>query len=304
MRARRRAIAFYLFISPWLLGLLLLWIVPLLVGFLMSLTNYDGLNLNRLSFVGLNNYMRAFQDPDVRFAFVRTLLWNVINVPLWLVVSFGLALLMNQSIRGRGLWRTLLYLPSVIPPVGVAWIWKIFLERNYGLLNGLISLIIPGSATLWLGADNALLSLSVIACWTGLGTGMIIFLAGLQNIPIELDEAARIDGASTRNVFRYITLPLMSPIILFQLILGLISGFQAFAVPILMFGQGKMDATVPRSVYLYMVHTYQQIFVFQRYGYGAALLWLLFIVIVGITVIVFKTSHFWVYEENSATEAA
>jgi multiple sugar transport system permease protein len=304
MRARRRTIAFYLFISPWLLGFLLLWIVPLLVGFLMSLTNYDGLNLDRLSFVGLNNYARAFQNPDVQFAFVRTLLWNSINVPLWLVASFGLALLMNQSIRGRGLWRTLLYLPSVIPPVGVAWIWKIFLERNYGFLNGLISLVIPGSATLWLGADNALLSLSVIACWTGLGTGMIIFLAGLQNIPAELEEAARIDGADARNVFRYITLPLMSPIILFQLILGLISGFQAFAVPMLMFGQGGMNATVPRSVYLYMVHTYQQIFVGQRFGYGAALLWLLFIVIVGITVIVFKTSRFWVYEEISITEAA
>jgi len=303
MRKRRRMIAFYLFIAPWLLGFVLLWIIPLVVGFLMSLTNYDGLNLDRLTFVGLNNYVRAFQDVDVRFAFARTLGWNLFNVPLWLIASFGLALLMNRSIRARGFWRTLVYLPSVIPPVGVAWIWKIILERNYGLLNGFISLFIPGSATLWLGAENALVSLSVISCWTGLGFGMVIFLAGLQNIPPELDEAARIDGAGAWGVFRHITVPLMSPIILFQLILGLINGFQAFAVPILMFGQGSMSATVPRSVYLYMVHTYQETFVSQRYGYGAALLWLLFIVILGITLVVFRTSRYWVYEETSPAEA-
>ncbi len=300
MRKRRRAIAFYLFISPWLLGFVLLSIVPLVVGFWMSMTNYNGLNWDTLSFQGFDNYVKALQDPEVLFAFSRTVGWTLINVPLLLVTSFGLALLMNQSIRGRGVLRTLLYLPSVIPPVGIAWIWKIILERNYGLLNGFIDLFIPGSATYWLGPDHALVSLSVIACWTGLGAGMVIFLAGLQNIPAELEEAARIDGANAWGVFRYVTLPMMSPIILFQVILGLISTFQAFAVPILIYmtsGGGGMGVTVTRSVRLYMIHTYQEIFVNQRFGYGAALLWLLFIFILIVTAGVFKTSRYWVYEE-------
>jgi multiple sugar transport system permease protein len=133
---------------------------------------------------------------------------------------------------------------------------------------------------------------------------MVIFLAGLQNIPTELEEAARIDGANAWGVFQNITLPLMSPIILFQVILGLIGAFQAFAVPILMYGQGGMGVTVTRSVRLYMIHTYQEIFVNQRFGYGAALLWLLFIFILVVTVVVFKTSRFWVYEEpNLAGDA-
>jgi len=304
MRKRRRAIAFYLFISPWLLGFVLLSIVPLVVGLWMSMTNYNGLNWDTLSFQGFNNYAKALQDPEVLFAFGRTVGWTLINVPLWLVTSFGLALLMNQSIRARGVLRTLLYLPSVIPPVGIAWIWKIILERNYGLLNGFIDLFIPGSATYWLGPDHALVSLSVIACWTGLGSGMVIFLAGLQNIPAELEEAARIDGANAWGVFRYVTLPMMSPIILFQVILGLIGAFQAFAVPVLMYGGGGMGVTVTRSVRLYMIHTYQEIFVNQRFGYGAALLWLLFIFILVVTAVVFKTSRYWVYEEANPAGGA
>jgi len=304
MRKRRRAIAFYLFISPWLLGFVLLSIVPLVVGLWMSMTNYNGLNWDTLSFQGFNNYAKALQDPEVLFAFGRTVGWTLINVPLWLVTSFGLALLMNQSIRARGVLRTLLYLPSVIPPVGIAWIWKIILERNYGLLNGFIDLFIPGSATYWLGPDHALVSLSVIACWTGLGSGMVIFLAGLQNIPAELEEAARIDGANAWGVFRYVTLPMMSPIILFQVILGLIGAFQAFAVPVLMYGGGGMGVTVTRSVRLYMIHTYQEIFVNQRFGHGAALLWLLFIFILVFTAVVFTTSRYWVYEEANPAGGA
>ncbi len=305
-RDSRRALAFYLFLTPWVLGFIFLWLVPLVVGIGMSLTNYDGLNLNSIKFVGLANYTEALSDPDVGWAFARTLVWNGINLPLWLVCSFGLALLMNQSIRARGFFRTLFYLPSIVPPVAVVWIWRVILDTNNGLLNGILSVFVPGTAVRWFGNSLAVQSLSAIAVWTGLGSGMVIFLAALQNIPAELEEAALIDGASRLGVLQHITIPLMTPIIFFQLILGLISGLQAFVIPMLIYGRGKMTADastpIPRNVMLYMVQTYREIFIDQRFGYGAALLWLMFVVILGLTFVVFLTSRFWVFTGDEAEE--
>jgi multiple sugar transport system permease protein len=301
-REGRRAIAFYLFLTPWILGLIFLWVVPLVVGIGMSMTNYDGLNLSSIKFVGFANYTEALSDPDTGWAFSRTLLWNLINLPLWLICSFGLALLLNQSIRARGFFRTLFYLPSILPSVAVVWAWRVILDPNYGLLNGVLSILQPGTALRWFGNSLALQSLSAISVWTGLGAGMVIFLAGLQNIPAELEEAARIDGANRLNVLRYITIPLMTPIIFFQVILGLISGLQAFLIPMLIYGRGGMGSNaaepIPRNVTLYMVHTYRQIFINQRFGYGAALLWLMFVLILGLTLVVFVSSRYWVYSDS------
>lgn len=296
-RTWRRAAAFYLFIAPWLIGFVLLGVVPLILGFLTSLTNYDGLNLADVKFVGLRNYTRLLEDPDAAFSFQRTLLWSALNVPVWLILSFALALILNQNIRGRGAFRTLYYLPSLIPLVATIWIWRIFLDTNYGLLNGIISLVRPGTAIPWL-SEHALPSLTAIAVWTGLGSGMVIFLAGLQGIPTELEEAARIDGANRWHVLRYVTIPLMTPVIFFQLILALIGSFQALAVPLLLAGSGQ-GSVPPRATYLYMVHTYRQIFVYQRFGYGTALLWLLFVVILALTLLLFRTSRYWVHYEVS-----
>jgi multiple sugar transport system permease protein len=302
-RRWRRRFWFYLFITPWLLGLVLLWVVPLGLGFATSLTNYDGLNLANLKFVGLGNYVRAFTlDPDVAYSFTQTLKWGALNLPAWMILSFILALILNQPVRGRGLFRTLYYLPSVVPTVALVWIWRIILDRNAGLLNAVISLFRPGTALLWL-TTYALQGLTVVAVWTGLGAGMIVFLAALQGIPDELVEAARIDGANRVQVFRHVTVPLMTPVIFYVLVQGLIGSFQQYVIPQLLTGTGGAGgaslAKVPaRSVYLFMSHTNRQIFVMQKFGYGTALLWLLFIVVALITILIFRTSKYWVYTEQ------
>jgi multiple sugar transport system permease protein len=294
-RTRRRRRAFYAFVSPWFLGFVLLTLFPLVAGFLISLTDYDGLNPRSMDFVGLRNYVTAVSDPNVRHASGRTLVWTLLNLPAWIVASFLLAILVNLKIKGIGIFRTLFYIPSVIPAVGLVWTWKILLEQNYGLLNGFLSTFRPGTAVGWL-SDQAIYGVSVMALWSGLGAGMIIFLAGLQGMPDELVEAAKIDGANSFQVFWKITLPLMTPVLFFQIVLGLISAFQMFIIPWLA-TTSEAVGVPPRGVYLYMVNIYRQIFGVGRFGYGMAMLWLLIIVIMALTLLVFRTQRYWVYSE-------
>jgi ABC-type sugar transport system permease subunit len=301
-RKWRRTAWFYGFITPWLLGFIFLWIIPLSVGFLTSLTDYDGLNLATVKFLGLGNYIRVLTtDADALFSFGQTLKWTVLNLPTWMTLGFILALILNQDVKGLGFFRTAYYLPSVVPLVALIWIWKIVLDRNAGLVNAMLNLIRPGTAINWL-AVYALQGLTVIAVWSGLGWAMVVFLAGLQGISDELIEAARIDGANTLQIFGFITIPLMTPVIFFVLVNGLIGSFQQFMVPQLLASIGGGAAAgftqvPPRSVYLSMVHINRQIFNFQRFGYGISLLWLLFIIVAALTVVVFKTSRFWVYTD-------
>jgi len=298
-RAKRRSRTFYAFITPWLLGLIFLTLIPFILGFLTSLTDYDGLNLPTLKFMGLHNYIRAFSDEYVGFSLGRTLIWAALNLPLWMGLSFALALILNQDVKGRGFFRTLYYLPSVVPAVAAVTVWKILLDKNNGLLNGMISIFQPGTAVGWL-TTYALQGMTAIAVWSGLGGGMVIFLAGLQNIPDELVEAAKIDGANGWQVFRYITFPLMTPVIFFQLIMGLIGSFQQLVYPLLLATQtGAYVSVPPRSIYLYMIHTYQEIFANQRYGYGTSLLWLLTIGVTALTLVVFWSQKFWVYSGDT-----
>ena len=299
-RNQRRTLTFYLFVSPWLIGFVLLGIFPLLVGLLTSFTNYDGLNLETVKFVGLGNYARVFEDTDVSFSLVRTILWGLANLPLWLVLSFLLALILNQDVKGRGFFRTIFYLPSLIPITAAVTAWRIILEKNFGMLNASISLFTPEPVAIGWLSDYSLPGMTSIAIWGGLGYGMVIFLAGLQGIPDELKEAAQIDGANSWQVFRHVTLPLMTPVIFFQLVLGLIGSFQQLNLPLLVTKVGIAASSVPpRPIYLYMIHTYQQIFTSGCYGYGTALLWMLFIGILILTWIVFWSEKYWVYSDAS-----
>ncbi len=299
-RLQRRTITFYLFVAPFILYFVLLTVIPLVLGILTSLTNYDGLNLPTIKFLGLGNYLRAFEDPDVPFSMTRTLLWGALNLPLWLSLSFVLAIILNQDVKGRGAFRTLFYLPSIIPQVAAITAWRIILEKNFGYLNALISLFRPNTAIGWL-SDYALPGMTAIAVWGGLGGGMILFLAGLQDIPDELVEAARIDGANGLQIFRWITLPLMTRVIFFVLIQGLIGSFQQLNLPLILSTVGLGSSIPPpRPIYLYMIHTYRQIFTNGRYGYGTALLWLLFIGVFLLTLFVFWTSKFWVFSDSPA----
>jgi len=292
---------FYLFIAPWLLGFIFLSVLPLALGLLTSFTNYDGLNLSSLKFVGLGNYTKMLSDPDFGFSMGKTLQWAALNLPVWIVLSFLLALILNQGVRGRDFFRTLYYMPYVIPTVAMVWIWKIFLDKNYGLFNAFLSVFKPGTSIPWL-SEYALVGLTAIAVFGGLGWGMVIFLAGLQGIPDELMDAARIDGANRLQVFRNVTLPLMTPVIFLVLLNGLISSFQQFILPMLL-GTGTSQLSYPpRDAYFYMLHTYRQLFTYQRFGYGIALLWVLFVVIMFFTVLLFRSERYWVHSDGGAQE--
>ncbi|RIK56044.1 MAG: sugar ABC transporter permease [Chloroflexi bacterium] len=301
-RRAQKTLSFYLFITPWLLGLIGLVVIPLAGGLFISFTNYDGLNLGNLKFVGIRNYTRIFTDADALYSLGRVLLWTALNTPLWLGLSFVLAFLLNQPIRGRGFFRTMYYLPSVIPLVAVAWIGRIMLHSSFGLVNQTLSLIWPGTAINWL-TEYALYSLTAIAVWTGIGSGIVIFLAGLQGIPTELEEAAVIDGASKFQSFRHITIPLMTPIIFYQLVLSVVSAMQYFALPMLLApsagGNAGALATPPtKAVYLFMIHAFRQAFGFQRYGYATALTWFLVVLIMVFTAILFWSAPKWVHYET------
>ncbi len=294
-RSRRRRRAFFAFISPWLAGFLLLTLLPFIIGFIISLTNYDGLNFFNMDFVGVRNYVNAFKDPNVQYTFNRTLIWTALNLPAWFILSLLMAVIVNQKVKGIGIFRTLFYLPSVIPAIGLVWTWKILLEQNYGLLNAFLSFFRPGTAVGWL-SDQAMYGVTAMAVWNGLGAGMIVFLAGMQSVPDELVEAARIDGANDFQVFWFITVPMMTPVLFYQLIMGLIGAFQQFTIPWVA-TTNSVIATPPQSIYLYMINVYRQIFGIGRFGYGMALLWLLIVVIVALTLMIFNTQRYWVYSE-------
>lgn len=297
-RRVRRGVTFYLLVLPWLLGFVLLTAVPLALAFGMSFTNYDGLNAGYLQFVGLENYGRALRDPDAQAALQRSFVLIAIVVPLGLVVQLALAVMLDQRIQARGIFRTLFYVPHVIPVVAGAWVWKIFTDPQGGLLNALISVVRADTHVVWI-VEHPTAVLAAFAIWAAAGGGMVIFLAGLQGIPAEYREAAMIDGAGRWQVARHITLPLLTPVIFFQLVMGMIGTLQILVQPILLTpGVTRMGPGVipPADNYLFVVHAYSKIFVNQLFGYGSALLWILFAIVLALTLVMFRTSRRWVFQ--------
>jgi multiple sugar transport system permease protein len=284
----RRAFSFYVFAGPWVLGFLTLTAFPLGYALWLSLTNSDGLS-NNSRFVGLDNYREVLTDPETLSSLARTGVFTAITVPLSIAAGLLLAVLVNQPIRARGLFRTLLYLPAVVPPVGAALTFKLIFDRDSGAANGVLdALDINGVA--WLMDPYARWVLVTLMLW-GCGNAMIISLAGLQDIPKELHEAARMDGANAWQSFYKITVPMLSPVLFFQVITGIIAAVQSF-LPLLI----SLDPTprgvsaVPEGNYLFMIHVFAQYFANGRYGYASAMLWVLFLIIVAITFLVFRLS--------------
>ena len=309
-RQAQKNIAFYIFISPWLLGFIFLILLPLFGGLILSFTNYDGLNwvpfgdasLNTIKFTGIKNYTRILSDDDAMYSLGRVFVWTLLNTPIWLVVSFSLAYLLHQKIKGRAFFRTIFYLPSVVPIVAIGVISIQLFHNLYGFINQFMQVFIPDFTVNWL-TEYALPSVTSMAVWTGIGGGMIIFLAGLQAIPDVYEEAAVVDGATKFQRFRLITIPLMTPLIFYQLILSLVVALQYYALPLLMSQStgstaGLLSTTPQRDIYLYMIHALRQAFTYQRYGYSLALTWFLVLIIIGITFLLFRTSSSWVYYEN------
>lgn len=292
---------FYLFIAPWVLGFLALTVIPLVYALVVSFTNFDGISTH-WHFIGLANYAELLSTSDTWFSLSRTLLYAIITVPLSVAGGLGLAILLNQRLKAVGLLRTIFYLPSIVPVVASAIMWKLILDRDAGALNAILEPL--GSPVLtWLVDPYVFYALIILVLW-GLGGGMVISLAGLQGVPVELREAARVDGASPWQAFRNVTLPLLSPVLFFQVVTGMIASLQTFVQPLLLSqNNGAASANaVPRSNYLYMVNVYEQFFYNNRFGFGSAMLWVLFLIVLVITLLVFRTSSFWVYYEVDRDE--
>lgn len=285
---------FYAFVSPWLLIFVSLGVFPLLYGLYLSFTNYTGFNLGHLKFIGLDNYRTVFQDSDSMYALGRTLLVTAIIVPLSVFIGLMLAIMLNLKVRGLSWFRTAFYIPAIVPVVSTILMWKFILAGD-GLLNEVLTFLHLPKVN-WLGYDYATASLILLLLW-GAGGSLLVNLAGLKGIPADLYEAAEIDGATPVRKFFLVTLPLMTHVLFFNLIMGIIGTLQLYIQPILLTGSKLLDPPIKPN-YLYLVHAFQQIFAFQRYGYGLALLWVLFIAILLLTILVFYSSRYWVYYET------
>jgi multiple sugar transport system permease protein len=289
-RARREAVAGYLFIAPWLLGLLIFTLGPIIVSFYLSMTNYEVVRAP--VFNGLTNYRILFQDRLFWTALRVTSIYVVVSVPLGLVLSFAVAMLMNQKLKLLGVWRTIFYVPNLVPIIASSVLWLWLFNSQFGLFNTILQYFgIEGPN--WLGHTRwALPSLILMSLW-GVGGPMLIYLAGLQGIPTDLYEACEIDGAGAWRKFTAVTIPMMTPVIFFNLVLGMIAAFQTFAQAFVMTGGGPRYATL-----FYVLYLYQNAFQFFRMGYAAALAWILFLIIFALTVVVFRSSAAWVYYEG------
>jgi multiple sugar transport system permease protein len=285
---QREALLFYLCISPWIIGFFLFYLGPILSSFYFSLTEWD--LLTPPQFIGLENYQRIFtNDPLALKSFKVTLVYTLAYVPLDLGFGLLLATLLNRKLRGIGVFRTIYYLPSVLSGVAYVVMWMWMFNPQHGLINTTLHFFgIQGPRWL-LDPKWALPSLIVMSLW-GVGRSMVIFLAGLQDISPELYEAADIDGANRWAKFWSITLPLLTPSILFNLIFGIILTFQSFTNAFVATNGGPLDSTL-----FYVLYLYRKAFEHLQMGYASALAWLLFLIVLACTLLIFLTSGKWVF---------
>jgi multiple sugar transport system permease protein len=292
--ARKEARWAYLFISPWVIGFILLTLGPMLVSLYLSFSNYSlSSSSSTVVFNSGANYVKLLtQDPKFWHSLGVTVIYALVAVPLQLFFGFMVAFLLNLKVPGLPAWRTIYYIPSVTPGVAAAILWGIIFNPSFGIMNYFLSLIgIKGPG--WLASQQwALPALIIMSLWA-VGGGMIIYLAGLQSIPTTLYEAAEIDGANSLQKLTHVTIPLMTPVIFYNLIVGIIGTFQFFTSVYVLTRGGPADATLFYNLYLY-----NTAFRYMDMGYASALAWVLFLIILLITLLTFKSSAAWVYYEG------
>ena len=290
-RRGRRNIEGWIFIGPAILGILAFQFVPILVSMYASLTTWDG--MNPPEFTGIDNFRRlVVEDEFFRETLKNTIYFTLGHIPLTIVFALILALFCNLSLPGISIFRTAYFIPAVSNVVAISVVWFWIYQPQNGVLNSLLSRIgIEGPA--WLSSTTwAMPAVILVSVWQGVGYPMVILLAGLQGIPHELYEAARIDGASPWNQFWKITIPLLTPTLFFLLITQFISSFQVFGIIYVMTQGGPANAT---SVYIY--YLYQNAFAFGRMGYASAMAWILFAIIAVVTFVQWKLQKRWVFYE-------
>ncbi|SFJ25321.1 multiple sugar transport system permease protein [Paenibacillus sp. UNC496MF] len=288
---RKEALWFYALISPWLIGFLAFVFGPMIASFVISLTKWD--LLTPAKFVGFKNYAKALHhDPLFWQSLKVTVVYSVFSVPLGLVFSLALALLLNQAAWGMRLFRTIFYMPAVVSGVSVMVLWMWIFNPQIGLLNtvlGYFGISGPG----WIFDPKwAMPSLIIMSLWS-VGGGMIIWLAGLKGISPMLYEAANLDGANAWQKFRNVTVPMLTPTIFFNLVMGIVGALQTFGQAYVMTKGGPMNSTLFFNYYLF-----QNAFENFNMGYASALAWFLFVIILALTLVVVKSSDAWVYYEG------
>jgi multiple sugar transport system permease protein len=299
-RDRNEVAAFCAFISPWFVGFVLFAALPLLVSLVMSFSSFDLYGLKNFHWIGLANYRFALENPDTRDALRDTAIFTAIFVPLGLVVQIGLAVLVNGGARVRSLFSAVFYLPAVIPTVvSILLIWRLGIAGPDGVFDRVYHVFEPHTSVAWLDRHGRLI-LILYMLWSTAGLGMLVFLAGLRTVSRELQEAASLDGATRGQILRTITLPLLTPVIFLQVILALIAAAQMMIQPILL-GSTIGSAGSPffytpaRGADILPAHIFHVTFVDASPGTGAALSWLLFVILLAVTLILFATSRFWVF---------
>jgi ABC-type sugar transport system permease subunit len=291
--ARQEAVWGLVFISPWIIGFVLFTFLPMVASFVLSFTDFDPRYPDAFQYIGLRNYERMLSDPNVGQSLLVTLKFGALMLPASIALALGVALLVNHTrLLGRSVFRTLFYLPMQIPIVASTLIWQWVLNLHVGWVNYALGAVgIQGPN--WLNDQFWVYpGLTLMALW-GIGNQMLIFLAGLQGVPTELYEAARVDGAGRWGRFRNVTLPMISPVLFYNIIIGLIAVFQYFTQAfVLTNGRGDPD----NATLFFNLNLYREGWKYYDMGYAAALAWLLFVIVLGITILLFATRKRWVHE--------
>jgi len=303
-QARREALAFYFFISPWIIGTLFFTIGPVIASLYLSFTKYSpGIGFKLPIWRGLANYETLIHDRIVWKSLQVTGYYTVLAVPVGILASLGLAVLLNQDVPALSIFRTIYYLPSVVTGVAVAFLWQWILNPQFGIINYVISLLVGPNGLIPLGIQGpkwffseqwAVPGLVVMSLW-GLGGPMLIYLASLQGVPTPLYDAATIDGANAWQRFRNVTLPMISPVILFTFITGMIGSFQVFTSAYVISGG---DGGPNYATMFYVLNIFMNAFRFYRMGYASALAWILFWIILALTLLSLRVSRTMVYYES------
>lgn len=287
---RREALTFYILISPWLIGFLIFWAYPMLRSLYLSFTTYS--LQGPPIWVGFRNYERIFSDADFWQSLKVTLTYAFGSVLGGTSIALLLALILSQKLRGITIWRTIFFMPSILSSIAVAILWLYVFRPEGGLFNlalGAVGIEGPN----WLNSEQWALPAMIIMSWWTIGGQIVIYLAGIKGIPDILYEAADLDGASPFQRFRFITLPMLSPTIFFNVVLAIIGALQVFDVGWVLTRGGPNDSTL-----FYLINLYERAFQLVQFGYASALAWILFIIIMAITLLVIRSSTLWVFYET------
>lgn len=280
------------YVAPWCIGFLVFTLGPYLFSFYLSFNEWQ--LLGPMEFVGTKNYEELFHDPLFRKSLLNTMYYTAIHVPGLMILAFAAALLLNEQIRGRALFRTIFYLPSITPGVAsvILWVWMLHPTGIVNTFLGFLGVSEEAQPNWFASTDWAMPGLILMSFW-GIGSMMVIYLAGLQGVPQHLYEAASIDGANWWQRLRHVTIPMMTPTIFFTMIVGIIGSFQVFASALVATQGGPANATLFVLLYLYY-----EAFRYFHMGYASAIAWLLFVIIMAFTLLQFALARRWVHYES------